>query len=199
MPADIKAIAYAAYWMLAVKAGQQAYNAALPVLNAQIQGADPGSALYGQRECQPLLDANLYDMRTPNARAILRDMPTAAAGGGFPRLFLKITSCSEPQILTRTFAYAAGATCDVATAATVTLERIIVHDSNDVSDATQTPLECYIDAAERAARPKFNIRWMRDLTNVLTRREDEQAFGATRTVERRTLTFDLRPHRSDLA
>ena len=57
-----------------------------------------------------------------------------------------------------------------------------------------------MDAAElAAARPKFGLIYMRDLTNIGSRRTDEQAFGAIRTLERRTVTFDLVPYRSELS
>ena len=97
MPLDLKAAIYGAYWTLAIKAGQSAYNA---VAN----GA--GLSL--------LQDADLYDMRTPNARAILRDMATIPSGGGFPKVLVRHVSTTGPQVATKTFGYAAGASCDVA-------------------------------------------------------------------------------------
>ena len=197
MPLDVRSTVYSAYWAT-ILAGQAAYNASVPALNAAVDAASPADVLFGLPSYPMLRAENLYDERRQNVRAILRDMPTLPAGAGFPKVLLLAQSETGPTVVTRTFGWAQGDGCNVIHSVTVTLARVIVHDSPAVSLLSQSPLAVQLDVAELAARPKFGLSYMRDLISITTRRGDEQAFGATRMVERRTVTFDLRPRQSDL-
>lgn len=176
MPTDIQAAAYNAVFT-AIQSGIAAYNAAITA-----------NTLTG---CQPVAPMDLLDDRTDGRQ---RAKIASKAPADFPQVKLSITGGSE-QKGTITFGLMNGANCDAIVPMVVTLMLVITHDT--VTNASQTPLESYIDAGLHAVYPKLGISYCAGFTASFIRR-DELVGGTSRTVRRTTINVNLRPHLATL-
>lgn len=181
MPNDIESIIYGTVYSM-VLAGVTNYNTAIASMT-----------LTGCQPCYAPLD-----YRTTGRQ----QAKTSGQPSYYPQIKLIHTGGSEDKTVTPTFGIMKNQSCDAIVPITRTMDLIITYDAGVTGDNGTTPLETYINSAFHNQNPVngpiyptwglayIGLRFCR----MTDRRRDETLDKVSRTVFRRSMTFDLWPH-----